>query len=189
MKPQNASGLKGKSARFVLEYLIDLNATQAAIRAGYSPKTARSPGHRLLTNVAIAEAIRTASLARSKRMKTDADWVLARLRMEADADLADIYEPDGSIMSLDKMPPIWRTGLIASIEVEEIWEGVGENRKLVGRKSRVRISDRFSRLLAIGNHVSINAFRDTDRVGRSYHLNTALEAMVREATVFSPKKD
>jgi hypothetical protein len=47
---------QNKQERFVEEFLIDLNATQAAIRAGYSEKTAKSQGQRLLTNVDIAAA-------------------------------------------------------------------------------------------------------------------------------------
>ena len=49
--------LNDKQRRFVAEYLIDLNATQAAIRAGYSKKTAGSQGQRLLTNVEIAVVV------------------------------------------------------------------------------------------------------------------------------------
>ena len=49
--------MNAKQKQFVIEYLIDFNATQAAIRAGYSEKTARSQGQRLLTNVDIKKAI------------------------------------------------------------------------------------------------------------------------------------
>lgn len=49
--------LTPKNQIFISEYLIDLNATQAAIRCGYSEKTARSPGQRLLTNVDVRRAI------------------------------------------------------------------------------------------------------------------------------------
>ena len=51
------SGITPKQQRFVTEYLIDLNATQAAIRAGYSRKTAQQQGSRLLTNVVVKRAI------------------------------------------------------------------------------------------------------------------------------------
>lgn len=70
------SELKPKQQRFVDEYLIDLNATQAAIRAGYSPKTARQQGQRLLTNVVIAAAVEEAKQERSEAIKIDAEWVL-----------------------------------------------------------------------------------------------------------------
>ena len=52
-----ARKLTDKQKKFVEEYLIDLNATQSAIRAGYSPKTANEQGARLLANVSIQEAI------------------------------------------------------------------------------------------------------------------------------------
>ncbi|WP_375180524.1 terminase small subunit [Enterococcus rotai] len=53
-----AKGMNNRQKIFVTEYLIDFNATQAAIRAGYSEKTARSQGQRLLTNVDIKNAIK-----------------------------------------------------------------------------------------------------------------------------------
>lgn len=72
--------LTDKQQRFVEEYLIDLNATQAAIRAGYSAKTANEQGARLLVNVSVAEAIEAAQAARSERVELTQDWVLDRLR-------------------------------------------------------------------------------------------------------------
>ena len=65
-----------KQQRFVQEYLVDLNATQAAVRAGYSEKTARSQGQRLLTNVDIAMAIEVGQAKRSERTEVTQDYVL-----------------------------------------------------------------------------------------------------------------
>lgn len=65
-----------KQQRFVDEYLIDLNATQAAIRAGYSEKTARQVGAENLSKPDIADAIEAQAQARSQRTKIDADMVL-----------------------------------------------------------------------------------------------------------------
>lgn len=64
---------------FVQEYLKDLNATQAAIRAGYSQKTAYSIGQRLLRNVEISQAIDAAMSERSERANLTADYVLQNL--------------------------------------------------------------------------------------------------------------
>ncbi len=72
--------LTDKQTRFVQEFLLDLNATQAAIRAGYSAKTANEQAARLLANVSVAEAVRQAQAARSERTLMKADWVLERLR-------------------------------------------------------------------------------------------------------------
>lgn len=73
------SGLTDKQKRFVEEYLIDLNATQAAIRAGYSQKTARSIGQRMLTFVDIQNAIQQAQNKRSDRTQISQDDVIKGL--------------------------------------------------------------------------------------------------------------
>jgi phage terminase small subunit len=68
-----------KQQRFVEEYLVDLNGTQAAIRAGYSPKTANEQAARLLANVSVQQAVAAGREARAERTKVTADWVLERL--------------------------------------------------------------------------------------------------------------
>ena len=77
-------GLTAKQARFVEEYLIDLNATQAAIRAGYSAKTAHTIGHENLSKPEIAAAISAAKADRSERTEITLDYVLTRLMAEAE---------------------------------------------------------------------------------------------------------
>ncbi len=73
--------LTPKQERFVSEYLIDLNATQAAIRAGYSEKTAQEQSSRLLSNVMVQQAVSDAQ----NRVAEKAEWSAAdRLRMLAD---------------------------------------------------------------------------------------------------------
>lgn len=71
--------LKGKQQAFVDEYLIDLNATQAAIRAGYSKNTARSIGQENLTKPDIAKAIKEHQLKAQKRSETTLDDILNEL--------------------------------------------------------------------------------------------------------------
>ena len=75
--------LTPKQARFVEEYQIDLNATQAAIRAGYSAKTAEQQGPRLLGNVGVAAAIQAAQTEISERTEITVDEVVAGLLAEA----------------------------------------------------------------------------------------------------------
>lgn len=82
--------LTAKQRRFVDEYLIDLNATQAAIRAGYAAKTAQEQGSRLLSNVMVAKAIAAAMKARSKATGIDAERVLKEIACMAFYDVADI---------------------------------------------------------------------------------------------------
>lgn len=73
--------LTEKQQIFVDQYLVDLNATKAAIRSGYSEKTAYSQGHELLKKPEIAEAIAKAQAERAERTKIDGDWVLKRLEI------------------------------------------------------------------------------------------------------------
>lgn len=81
--------LTDKQEMFVKEYLIDLNATQAAIRAGYSPKTARKIGNENLTKPDIQAAIEKAMAERSKRTQITADRVLQEYARLAFSDITD----------------------------------------------------------------------------------------------------
>ena len=76
--------LTPKQQRFVEEYLIDLNGTQAAIRAGYSPKTAKEQASENLAKPNIQEAIQGAQSARSERTEVNQDYVVQRLKGEAE---------------------------------------------------------------------------------------------------------
>jgi phage terminase small subunit len=92
-KPKPApTELAPKRQRFVLEYLIDRNATQAAIRSGYSVRTAASQGQRLLTDPRVRAAIDTEIAAQSKRTKIDADRVLEEYWSIATANANEIVE-------------------------------------------------------------------------------------------------
>lgn len=76
--------LTAKQERFVAEYLIDGNATRAALAAGYSEKTARSTGAENLTKPDIAAAIAKSQADRTERTHIDIDYVIQRLSVEAE---------------------------------------------------------------------------------------------------------
>lgn len=152
----DSSGLTPKQAQFCAEYLKDLNATRAAIRAGYSEKTAGPAGGRLLKDVRVAAAIAEAMEARAKRTDIDSYWVLRRLAEEAEADLADLIGENGEIRPVKDWPPIWRMGLVAGIDVLETTEdGVR-----TGQTVKIKLSDRVKRLELIGKHVDVSAFEE-----------------------------
>lgn len=77
---------------FVREYLVDLNATQAAIRAGYSEKTADVQGHQLLKKPLVGNAIAEAKAMRAKRVEVTADRVLAELAKIGFSSLSDVTD-------------------------------------------------------------------------------------------------
>jgi len=76
--------LTAKQDMFCKEYLIDLNATQAAIRAGYSKKTAYAMGHENLRKPKLAKEIQILNDERSKRTLVNGDWVLEKLQIVAE---------------------------------------------------------------------------------------------------------
>lgn len=148
--------LTPKQQRFVDEYLIDLNATQAAIRAGYAAKYADRQAWQLMENSRVKAAILSHSAKREEKAGIDAAWVLKRLAAEAEADVADLYGDDGQLLPVKEWPLIWRQGLVAGVEIEEISvEGVK-----MGEIKKVRLSDRVKRLELIGKHVRVNAFQE-----------------------------
>ena len=71
--------LTDRQKEFVRQYLVDLNATKAAIRAGYSERTAYSVGQRLLKNVEIQRAVAAAQAQRARRVEVTQDYVLSNL--------------------------------------------------------------------------------------------------------------
>lgn len=150
--------LTPKQERFVSEFMLDLNATQAAIRAGYSAKTARQAGTENLSKPAIAEAVAAAQAARVQRTQVDADWVLRRLHGEAMADLAEIFDDQGRLRQVSDWPDAWRRGLVVGIESFEEYEGRGEERTAVGMVRKIKLSDRVKHVELIGRHVDVRAF-------------------------------
>jgi len=87
-----ARRLTQKQRHFVQEYLVDLNATQAAIRAGYSERTAHVQGPRLLGNVRVQVAIQEALKKREQRTEITQDRVLTELAKIGFADIRDYLE-------------------------------------------------------------------------------------------------
>lgn len=150
-----------KQQRFVEEYLVDLNATQAAIRAGYSARTAEQQGSRLLSNAKVARGVANAQAARSEQTGIDATWVLQRLGEEAVADLADLYDEQGNLRRVHEWPLIWRQGLVAGVETVNERVGVDEEGNAeYAIVKKVKLSDRIKRVELIGRHVGVQAFKD-----------------------------
>jgi phage terminase small subunit len=98
------NNLSDKQARFAAEYLIDLNATQAAVRAGYSEKTAESQGCRMLKNVKVAAVIQENMNKRAARIEITADKVLQEIAKLSFANLQDFYNENGSLKEIHSLP-------------------------------------------------------------------------------------
>ena len=92
-----AAKLTAKQQQFIAEYLIDLNATAAAVRAGYAKGSAEVEGHRLLRNANIAKEIASKRLERSSRTQITADYVLGKLQEVAERCMQGeaVYDREG----------------------------------------------------------------------------------------------
>ncbi|MDU0628330.1 terminase small subunit [Pseudomonas aeruginosa] len=146
------SGISRPLHLFVDEYLIDLNATQAAIRAGYSTRRATEIGYQLLQRPEVAQAIQAAMAERSKRTEVEADYVIRRLREIDEMDVLDILEDDGSFRSIRDWPKAWRQ-FLSGIEIAELFEGRGDDRRIAGVLRKVKWPDKLRNLELLSRHV------------------------------------
>lgn len=147
--------LTAKQERFVAEYLIDLNATQAAIRAGYSEKTADKQGSQLLGKTSIKAAISEAQAKRSERTEITQDRVLAELAKIGFSDLRKVLTKTGNLAG----PDDWddeTAGAIASMEIITRSGGVnGEGEREVEHVAKIKTWDKLSALEKLGKHLGM----------------------------------
>ena len=148
--------LTDKQERFVQEYLIDLNATQAAIRAGYAAGSADVEGCRLLGNAKIAVAVAEAQAERSERTKVTQDRVLLELARIGFSDLRNVLTPGGYL----SMPSDWDENTAAAISSIEVVTrpagGVDEDgRKEIEHVHKLKVWDKNSALEKIGKHLGM----------------------------------
>ncbi len=146
--------LTPKQIRFVEEYLIDLNATGAARRAGYSERTADVQASRLLGNVKVQAAISTKQAKRSANTEITAERVLRELARLSFTDPRKLYKPDGSLIPIRDLDDD-SAATIASVEVFEEYEGTGECRRLVGHTKKLKRWDKVASLDKLGRHLGL----------------------------------
>jgi len=151
--------LTDKQEMFCREYLIDLNATQAAIRAGYSEKTANRIGSENLSKPDVAQRIIDLKSERNERVEVNADYVLRRLVEIDQMDVVDIMTEDMSIKPVSRWPATWRRYL-SGFDLAEMFEGRGEEREMVGILKKIKWPDKIRNLELLGKHISVQAFRE-----------------------------
>lgn len=149
-----------KQAEFCNQYLIDLNATQAAIRSGYSQKTARSIGQRLLTNVDVQ--INITELQRETREKTDITRheVLSELGAILRAKITDYLNFDGKKITWKSFDQLSEPQIKAVESIKETKDGLLEL-KLHGKSWTI---DRICKILGFDapKDINVNLERLTD---------------------------
>ncbi|MBS6763155.1 MAG: terminase small subunit [Clostridium sp.] len=137
-----------KQKRFAEEYLIDLNATQAAIRAGYSPDTAKEIGCENLTKPNIRACIDREMAERSKRTGVNADRVVQELAKIAFVNAVDVIDTETATVKEDALPE--DTAAIQSVKVKTFGDD--------GLEREIKMADKLKALELLGKHMGM--FKD-----------------------------
>lgn len=164
--------LTPKQQRFCEEYLIDLNATQAAIRCGYAEATANREGSRLLSNVDIAAAIEAAAGKRLQKAEITGERVLNAIAEIAFGDIRKMFGPDGDL----KRPEDWddeTAAAVAGLEVVTVNRGEG----VVEHVAKIKRADRLRALDMLARHHAL--YNDKVEVGLTEALAERLERAAR----------
>lgn len=152
-------GLTAKQLCFVEEYVVDFNATQAAIRAGYSPETAYSIGSELLAKPLVRAELARRQQDRSERLEISADRVLQELAKLATFDPRKFFHPDGTPKSPWELDDTTAAAL-AGVEVQQTYEGSGENRRITGVTFKLKHVDKGQNLDRLCRIYGMYAQRD-----------------------------
>lgn len=159
--------LTEKQKRFAAEYLVDLNATKAAERAGYSTKTAYAQGHRLLKNAEVAGLVAALQKARAEKLELSADRVLLELMRVAYSNIRAFLDENGCARPMDEIPEeAWAA--VASVEFDwDVVEDEGSEpqrrhgrgrkppRELVSRISKIKLWPKVEAAVALGKHLKL----------------------------------
>ena len=137
-----------KQKRFIEEYLIDLNATQAAIRAGYSPDTAKAIGCENLTKPDIRAHIDRVMAERSRRTGVNADRVIQELAKIAFVNATDVIDPKTATVKENALPE--DMAAIQSVKVKTFGED--------GLEREIKMADKLKALEMLGRHLGM--FKD-----------------------------
>jgi phage terminase small subunit len=135
-----ATKLTKKQKVFVAEYQVDLNGTQAAIRAGYSAKNADVIADQLLGKTWVSEAIKKQMEERLHRVGVQAEKVLTRMARIGYVDIRRLYGPNNTLLDVKDWPDDI-VPAVAGVETFEEYQGKGEDRILVGYTKKVRLWD------------------------------------------------
>lgn len=163
--------LTQKQALFCIEYMKDMNASAAAIRAGYSEKTAGSISYENLQKPQIQHEIQRLFNERSAAVKVDANYVLQRLHDIDQLDVLDILNDDLSFKKLSEWPKSWRISLSAI----DIAETQSTDDSLFSVK-KIKWPDKVRNLELLGKHVDVSAFQKEESGGND--LGDVIEKLI-----------
>lgn len=148
--------LSPKQERFVAEYLVDLNATQAAVRAGYSKRTASEQGSRLLGNVRVSEAVAIGKTKYAEDSGITAKAIINELAKLGFSNMLDYMRvgPDGDPVLDFSQLTREQAAALAEVTVEDFLDGRGADARKV-RKVKFKLCDKRAALVDLGKHLGL----------------------------------
>lgn len=145
-----AKGLTPKQEQFCQEYLIDLNATQAAIRAGYRENTAKQIGSENLSKPDIQVKLKVLMNQRAKRTEITSDRVLKEIARIAFFDIRKIYDDNGNLKHISELDDDSAAVLIGMDHYTEMSDG-----EEIGKTTKVKLADKKGALDSLGRHLGL----------------------------------
>ncbi len=134
-------GLHQRRTRFVKEYILDQNATRAAIAAGYSENGAGVTGSRLLTDVKIRQEINKKNEELNKKYDLSADRIKQEIARLCYYDPHAFFKADGTPKAISEIDEDSRRAMVG-FETAELFEGNGEKRDLAGYIKKFKLADK-----------------------------------------------
>lgn len=143
--------LTPKQQRFVDEYMVDCNGTQAAIRAGYSKRTANEQAAQLLAKLSIRKAIEERRQALSQEVQADLSRTVRELIYVAYADVGMLYDNEGRMLPIQDWPECVRRA-VKSIKYIPVYQETGKVRKIVKYRLEPTFFDKNAALHMLMRH-------------------------------------
>lgn len=154
MATDKTLNLTDKQIFFCKEYIIDFNATQAAIRAGYSQDSAGSIGGENIQKPEIQHYIQELKERRSKRLDISADKILIELSKVAFSDLRKFYGVDGQLLPIQSIDDDCAGAISLLKSYEEKVQGVDSDDEIIqGTNKEIKLYDKLKALELLGKHI------------------------------------
>ena len=136
------------------------NQTQAAINAGFSPKSSHVKASTMMRDERIQKRIAELMEERNKRLRVSADYVLLRLVEIDQMDVIDILDDEGGLKPISQWPKVWRTS-ISAVDINRIRMAMKDDEEdIESTLQKIKWPDKVKNLELIGKHVDVNAFKE-----------------------------
>ncbi len=146
--------LTPRQKKFISEYLIDRNGKQAAIRAGFSKKNAKSQASVLLALSHVAEEVNRRIKKQEEKLEIKSTDILREILKIAKSDIRKAFNDDGSLKDVKDLPDDIAAA-IGGIDVDELFEGRGNDKERIGYTKKIKLWNKCEALEMLGKHLKL----------------------------------